>query len=118
MVIIGNRIKSDNLDFVILDDNWGNKFDTITAADAVIIDARNPDFAAYLMRRIRTSPQIELSFKPVFLINYTGTNDPIVSNLNDGILLAYDQLGDAVAMTKSIKAKWTNLQNQSLPTLS
>jgi hypothetical protein len=116
MVIIGNRIKSDNLDFVILDDNWGNKFDTITAADAVIIDARNPDFAAYLIRRIRTSPQVELSFKPVFLINYTSTNDPIVSNLNDGILVAYDQLGDAVSMTKSIKGKWTNLQNQSLPT--
>jgi len=116
MVIIGNRIKSDNLEFVILDDALSVKFDAISSADAVIIDARDPDFTAYIIKRIRTNPKTEISFKPVFLINYTNNNDPIISNLNDGIIVAYDQLGDAVTTIKSIKSRWATIQNQSLPT--
>ncbi len=112
MEVKGNKIEFNNLLFQILDDNGNLKIEHLLGADAFIIDSRDPDFARYMLKKIRSHHEAEFYLKPIFLINYKESKDPVLSNLHDGILFSYDQLKEASETVKQIFLRTSHLNNQ------
>ncbi|MCW3076011.1 MAG: hypothetical protein JWO32_620 [Bacteroidetes bacterium] len=75
----------------------------MAAYDAAIIDARDVQQAKILIRRIRSSYNIEVFLKPVFLINYKNHFDNILTELTDGTLLSFEQITEKVNDIRNIK---------------
>ena len=81
-----NKIEFENLLFFILDSNSSLNIDHLMVYDAIIIDAKDAEFTRLIIKKIRAHYNPEYYLKPIFLINYKETKDPILSNLHDGII--------------------------------
>ncbi len=114
--IRNNKIEFDNLLFFIVDSNSSVKIEPLIGYDAIIIDAKDADFAKLILKKIRTHYNPEFYLKPVFLINYKESKDPILHNMNDGLIHSYDQLKDIADIAKQIFLKTTQLDYQLVAT--
>ena len=83
--------------------------------DALIVDARDHDFARYIIKKIRTHYNPEFYLKPIFLINYKESKDPFLNYLHDGLVYSYDQIKDFAEIVKQIFFKTTQLDYQLIP---
>ncbi|MBN8697913.1 MAG: hypothetical protein J0L87_15385 [Bacteroidetes bacterium] len=110
--VIDNKIEYENLLFYIIDSNSSLKIDHLLMYDALIIDAKDAEFARIMVKKIRAHYNPEYYLKPVFLINYKESKDPILSHLHDGIIYSYDQIKELAELTKQIFFKTTQLDYQ------
>lgn len=110
--IVDNKIEFENLLFFIIDSNSTLKIEHLLVYDAVIIDAKDSEFAKIILKKIRAHSNPEFYLKPVFLINYKEDKNPILKNLHDGIIYSYDQLEELAKITKQIFLKTTQLDYQ------
>lgn len=81
----------------------------IAVYDAAIIDAKDVQQAKLLIRRIRSATTPHIYLKPVFLINYRGEFDNVLTELTDGTLLSFEQISEKVNDIKSIKSNINQL---------
>src|SRR4051812_30737767 len=86
-----NQLVFENQLFYFLESFSTLKIDPLVGYDAIILDASDIDFARIILKKFRNSYNPEFYLKPIFLINTKETNDPIIKNLNDGILFSVDQ---------------------------
>ncbi|MBK8366868.1 MAG: hypothetical protein IPL10_05485 [Bacteroidetes bacterium] len=107
-----NKIEFENLLFFILDSNSSLNIDHLMVYDAIIIDAKDAEFTRLIIKKIRAHYNPEYYLKPIFLINYKETKDPILSNLHDGIIYSFDQIKELAELTKQIFLKTTQLDYQ------
>ncbi len=110
--IIDNKIEYENLLFYTVDSSSSLKIEHLMGYDALIVDARDHDFARYIIKKIRTHYNPEFYLKPVFLINYKESKDPFLNYLHDGIVYSYDQIKDIAEVVKQIFFKTTQLDYQ------
>ncbi len=114
--IRNNKIEFENLLFFIIDSTSSVKIEPLIGYDAIIIDSKDADFAKLILRKIRGHYNPEFYLKPIFLINYKESKDPILQNMNDGIIHSYDQLKDIADVAKQIFLKTTQLDYQLVAT--
>ncbi len=114
--IRNNKIEFDNLLFFIVDSNSSVKIEPLIGYDAIIIDSKDAEFAKLILKKIRGHYNPEFYLKPVFLINYKESKDPILHSLNDGFIHSYDQLKEIADVAKQIFLKTTQLDYQLVAT--
>ncbi len=114
--IKNNKIEFDNLVFYIIDSNSTIKIEHLIGYDAIIIDAKDAEFTKLILKKIRGHYNPEFYLKPVFFINYKEVKDPILENMNDGIIHSYDQLKEIADTTKQIFLRTTQLDYQPVAT--
>lgn len=110
-----NKIEYENLLFYTLDPSSSMKIDHLMGYDAVILDARDSDFARLMVKKIRTHYNPEFYLKPIFLINYKESKDPFLNYLHDGLVYSYDQIKEIAEVVKQIFFKTTQLDYQLIP---
>jgi hypothetical protein len=110
-----NKIEFENLLFCILDNTSSLKIDHLMGYDAIIVDARDADFARLMIKKIRTHYNPEFYLKPIFLINYKESKDPFLNYLHDGLVYSYDQIKELAEVVKQIFFKTTQLDYQLIP---
>lgn len=110
-----NKIEFENLLFYILDSSASLKIDHLMGYDAIIIDARDSEFARLMIKKVRTHYNPEFYLKPVFLINYKESRDPFLNYLHDGVVYSYDQIKEIAEYVKQIFFKTTQLDYQLIP---
>ena len=110
-----NKIEYENLLFYTLDSSSSLKIDHLMGYDAVILDARDSDFARLMIKKIRTHYNPEFYLKPIFLINYKESKDPFLNYLHDGLVYSYDQIKEIAEVVKQIFFKTTQLDYQLIP---
>lgn len=113
--IVDNKIEYENLLFYTVDSGSSLKIEHLMGYDALIIDARDHDFARYIIKKIRTHYNPEFYLKPIFLINYKETKDPFLNYLHDGLVYSYDQIKEFAEVVKQIFFKTTQLDYQLIP---
>ena len=113
--IVDNKIEYENLLFYTVDSNSSLKIEHLMGYDALIIDARDHDFARYIIKKIRTHYNPEFYLKPIFLINYKESKDPFLNYLHDGLVYSYDQIKEFAEIVKQIFFKTTQLDYQLIP---
>ena len=105
--IVDNKIEFENLLFYTVDSGSSLKIEHLMGYDALIVDARDHDFARYIIKKIRTHYNPEFYLKPIFLINYKESKDPFLNYLHDGLVYSYDQIKDFAEIVKQIFFKTT-----------
>lgn len=110
-----NKIEYSNLLFYIVDASASVKVDHLMGYDAIIIDARDAEFARLILKKIRTHYNPEFYLKPVFLINYKESKDPFLNYLHDGVIFSYDQIKEIAEVAKQIFFRTTQLDYQLIP---
>ncbi len=107
-----NKIEYENLLFYTIDSNSSLKIEHLMGYDAIIVDARDAEFARFIIKRIRTHYNPEFYLKPIFLINHKESKDPFLNYLHDGIVYSYDQIKEISEVVKQIFFKTTQLDYQ------
>jgi hypothetical protein len=107
-----SKIEYDNLLFFIIDSTASIQIDHLMGYDAIIIDARDSEFARFILKKIRTHYNPEFYLKPVFLINYKESKDPFLNYLHDGLLYSYDQIKEISEVVRQIFFRTTQLDYQ------
>lgn len=87
------------------------KIDHLIGYDAIILEGRDPDFTRIMLRKFRGSSNPEFYLKPIFLINYKETNDPMINDLHDGIILSFDQIPEIINDINQLFVRTTHLDN-------
>lgn len=108
-----NVLTYGNLMFFVVESNSSFKIDHLLGYDAILLDARDEDFTRAMIRNIRGHYNPEFYLKPLFLLNAKETKDPLINNLNDGIIYSFDQVKDIAENVKQIFLKTTQLDYQN-----
>jgi hypothetical protein len=78
-------------------ENGGSlKIDHVEFFDAIILESRDSDFARLILKKVRSSFDINVYLKPVYLINHRDTKDSFVNELHDGIIVSFDQIPEKI----------------------
>jgi GGDEF domain-containing protein len=109
------RIHVGNLIFKYIDSTSSFKIEPLVGFDALILDASDPDFTHRVMKKLRGHYNPEFYLKPIFLINYRQTQDPIVENLHDGVVFSFDQLNEMRSKVNELFMLTTQL-SPNIPT--
>ncbi len=72
------------------------KIEGLEKYDAIIIDAKDLEFAKIIIKKIRSHSDPEFYLKPVYLINNKASQDPYIKQLSDGIIVSFDQLSEII----------------------
>jgi len=112
IVIKDNKIEVDNLLFSIIDSSSSVNIEHLMGSDAIILNARDTEFARLIIRKIRSHHNPEFYLKPVFLIDYKESKEPFLNYLHDGLIYSYDQVKEISNVVKQIFFKTTQLDNQ------
>ncbi|MDF2436481.1 MAG: hypothetical protein K0Q95_857 [Bacteroidota bacterium] len=110
-----NKIEYNNIIFYIMDNNSNLKIEHLMGYDAVVVDAKDAEFARFIVKKIRAHYNPEFYLKPIFLINYKVSKDPILNYLHDGLVYSYDQIKEIAETAKHIFYKTTQLDYQLIP---
>lgn len=110
-----NKIECNNIIFYIIDNNSTLKIEHLMGFDAVVVDAKDAEFARFIVKKIRGHYNPEFYLKPIFLINYKESKDPILNYLHDGLIYSYDQIREIAEVAKQIFFKTTQLDYQLIP---
>ncbi|MDQ3047075.1 MAG: hypothetical protein M3R27_05965 [Bacteroidota bacterium] len=110
-----NKIEFNNLLFHVMDNNSSLKIDHLMGFDAIIVDARDAEFARLIIKKVRTHYNPEFYLKPIFLLNYKESKDPFLNFLHDGLIYSYDQIKDMAEVVKQIFFRTTQLDYQLIP---
>ncbi|HEX8515848.1 MAG TPA: hypothetical protein VF868_06580 [Bacteroidia bacterium] len=110
-----NKIEYNNIIFYIIDNNSNLKIEHLMGYDAVVVDAKDAEFARFIVKKIRAHYNPEFYLKPIFLINYKESKDPILNYLHDGLIYSYDQIKELAEVSKQIFFKTTQLDYQLIP---
>lgn len=109
MEIKDGRITFGNLIFYHLESNNSFQIEQLMGFDALILDARDLDYARLIIKRIRTHYNPEFYLKPLFLLNLKSTKDPLVNHLHDGIIYSFDQVPELAEIVQQIFLLTTQL---------
>lgn len=85
-------LKHDSFEFIRIHEQSNYSLELFMAYDSIIIDSGNRDFVEKLVRSIRTHNQSDVYLKPIFLLKSSRVEDPLISNLIDGVIFSIDQL--------------------------
>lgn len=91
-VIDSDIIRHDSFEFIRIHDYSNYSLELFMAYDAIIIESNNRDFVEKLVRGVRTHQHSDVYLKPVFILRSTKVEDPLISNLIDGVIFSLDQL--------------------------
>jgi len=89
------------------------KIDTLNKYDAIILDARDVEFARIILKKFRSHSNIEFYLKPIFLINTKTNNDPLLKELVDGTIISFDQIPETINDINQISIKTAQLESSS-----
>ena len=67
-----------NKSFYYLESFSTLKIDTLNKYDAIILDARDVEFARIILKKFRSHSNIEFYLKPIFLINTNSSNLSVI----------------------------------------
>lgn len=107
-----NKIEYNNIIFYIIDSNSSLKIEHLMGYDAVVVDAKDAEFARFIVKKIRAHYNPEFYLKPIFLINFKESKDPVLNYLHDGLIYSYDQIKEIAEAAKQIFFKTTQLDYQ------
>lgn len=114
--VVDHKINYNNLVFYVIDTtNSILNIDHTMGYDAIILDASDPEYARIVLKKIRSHYNPEFYLKPVFLLNFKETKDPLLNNMHDGLMTSYDQVVSMSEVAKRIFLKTTQLDNQLIP---
>lgn len=89
------------------------KIDDLENYDAIILDARDLDFTRIIVKKFRSSSNLEYYLKPIFLINNKETTDPYVKELTDGIIVSFDQIPETLNDINQIYMRSSQLEHST-----
>jgi GGDEF domain-containing protein len=114
--VVDHKINYNNLVFYIIDTtNSILNIDHTMGYDAIILDASDPEYARIVLKKIRSHYNPEFYLKPVFLLNFKQTKDPLLNNMHDGLMTSYEQVVELSEVAKRIFLRTTQLDNQLVP---
>lgn len=105
------RISIGNLLFFYIESTAPFQIEHLIGYDALILDAADPDFTHRIIRKLRGHYNPEFYLKPLFLMNYRQTHDPLVSELHDGVLFSFEQLPEMAGKVRELFMLSTQLEN-------
>ena len=106
-----NVLQYNNFSFYLFESFGGLKIEHLSEYNAIVLEANDPDFTKLILKRFRAHNNPEFYLKPIFLINYKSTNDPVVESLHDGVIASYDQIPEKVNDIQQIFTLTTHLDN-------
>lgn len=106
-----NVLRYKNYSFYLMDSLGGLAIEELGEYSAILLEANDPDFTKIVIKRFRSHNNPEFYLKPIFLIHYKPTNDPIINNLHDGIIASYEQLPEKTKEIQQIITLTTHLDN-------
>lgn len=114
--VVDHKINYNNIVFYFIDStNAVLLIDDLMVYDAIIIEASDLEYTRLLIKRIRAHFNPLFYLKPVFLLNLKTTKDPIINNLNDGLLTSLDQIPNFAEAAKGIANKSSQLDYHHIP---
>ena len=89
------------------------KIDNLNIYDAIILDARDLEFTRIIVKKFRSSSNIDFYLKPIFLINNKETEDPFVKELTDGIIVSFEQIPETINDINQVNMKISQLEHST-----
>ena len=108
-----NVLNFSNKTFYYIESFSSLKIETLGKYDAVILDARDIEFARIILKKFRSHSNIEFYLKPIFLINSKANEDPLLKELIDGIIISFDQIPETINDINQINLKTAQLESSS-----
>lgn len=108
-----NVLSYFNKTFYFLESFSSLNIDKLDIYDAIIIDARDIEFTKIIIKKFRSSSNIDFYLKPIFLINNRETKDPYITELTDGIIVSFDQIPETINDINQINLKATQLEQSA-----
>ncbi len=106
-----NVLNYENQLFYLFESFSGLKIDHLIGYDAIVLEANDADFTRLVLKKFRSHHNPEFYLKPIFLINYKSSNDPLVEQLHDGILVSYDQIPEKINDIHQLFVNTTHLDS-------
>ncbi len=97
-----------NYQLTVLNQKHTFNFNKLTASDAFLIDA-DVSFTRSIIKSIRSHADPSIFLKPIFLLSPQKTGDPIIRNLNDGIVSTFDKLEELGPKINELSFRSTHL---------
>jgi hypothetical protein len=91
-----NIIKGFGKTFYYFESSQSLKIEGVEKFDALIIDAKDLEYAKIIIKKIRSHSDPEFYLKPIYLINNKASQDPYIKQLSDGIIISFDQLSEII----------------------
>ncbi len=99
-----NRVLTyGDLTFYYIESGGSWKIEQLETYDAIVLEANHVDFARFVLKSIRSSFDVNIYLKPVYLINYKETRDSLINELNDGIIGSFDQINEKIKDVQRIQ---------------
>jgi hypothetical protein len=108
-----NVLNFSNKTFYYLESFSTLKIDSLNKYDAIILDARDVEFARILLKKFRSHSNIEFYLKPIFLINTKVNDDPLLKELIDGNIVSFDQIPETINDINQISIKTAQLESST-----
>ena len=108
-----NVLSFFNKSFYYLESFSTLKIDTLNKYDAIILDARDVEFARIILKKFRSHSNVEFYLKPIFLINTKPNNDPLLKELVDGTIISFDQIPETINDINQISIKTAQLESSN-----
>lgn len=108
-----NILNFSNKTFYYIESFSSLKIDALGKYDAVILDARDIEFARIILKKFRSHSNIEFYLKPIFLINSKTNEDPLLKELIDGIIISFDQIPETINDINQIHLKTAQLESST-----
>jgi len=108
-----NVLNFSNKSFYYLESFSTMKIDALNKYDAIILDARDVEFARIILKKFRSSSNVEFYLKPIFLINAKANEDPLLKELVDGIIVSFDQIPETINDINQISIKIAQLESST-----
>jgi hypothetical protein len=106
-----NVLNYDNQHLYLFESFSGLKIDHLVGYDAIVLEANDADFTRIILKKFRSHSNPEFYLKPIFLINYKNSGDPIIEHLHDGILVSFDQIPEKVNDIQELFVRSTHIDN-------
>ncbi|MCD6067852.1 MAG: hypothetical protein K0S33_2678 [Bacteroidetes bacterium] len=106
-----NVLNYENQHLYLFESFSGLKIDHLVGYDAIVLEANDADFTRIILKKFRSHSNPEFYLKPIFLINYKSSGDPIIEHLHDGILVSFDQIPEKVNDIQELFVRSTHIDN-------
>lgn len=108
-----NVLSFFNKTFYFLESFSTLNIDKLDSYDAIILDARDTEFTRIIVKKFRSSSNIDFYLKPIFLINNKESEDPYIKELTDGIIVSFDQIPETINDINQIHMRTSQLEQSA-----